>query len=188
MAHQKNLQSTGNSSLSIAPKQNQRHEASGRLIRTILLNSEARQSQPTTASQQKIQILSSENGKRPPKPSSARSGLNGVDSNNDLSQLNSERDSKRASDEKYVKRDLHVSGRVGDRMEKRTRNKDRPDRGVWAPLHRSNASLSVNEHSSSSVSLPTLSHSESFEGMTPYAADNIMFIRKLHEILILHEF
>ncbi|KAI9081355.1 hypothetical protein K1719_036696 [Acacia pycnantha] len=78
-------------------------------------------------------------------------------------QVNSEGDSKRASDEKCLKKDLHGLG-CGEKTERRTRNKDRPDRGVWAPLRRSDASHIVNENSSSSVSQSTLSRSESVEG------------------------
>ncbi|KAF7836456.1 regulator of nonsense transcripts UPF3-like isoform X1 [Senna tora] len=159
---QKNVQA-GNSPLSTALKQNQRREASGRLIRSILLNNEARQSQSTTANQQKVQILSSENGKRPPRPINARSGINGVVSNHDAGQVNYEGDSKRALDEKFVKRDLHGLGSVGEKTERRTRNKDRPDRGVWTPLRRSDVSHAGNEHSSSSVSQSSLSRSESVE-------------------------
>lgn len=56
---QQNVQS-GNSPISTPAKQNQRREASGRLIRSILLNNESRQSLSTTGAQHKIQILSSE--------------------------------------------------------------------------------------------------------------------------------
>ncbi|XP_054812016.1 regulator of nonsense transcripts UPF3 [Prosopis cineraria] len=162
MAQQQNVKS-GNPAVSAASKQNPRREASGRLIRSILLNNEARQSQSTTAAQQKVQILSSENGKRPLRNVSARSGTNGLVSNHDAGQFNSEGDSKRALDEKFVKRDLHGLG-SGEKTERRTRNKDRPDCGVWTPLRRSDVSHAVNEHSSSSVSQSTLSHSESVEG------------------------
>ncbi|KAI4332336.1 hypothetical protein L6164_017256 [Bauhinia variegata] len=164
VVQQKSIQSAGNSPSS-ASKQTQRREAGGRFIRSILLNNEARQSQSVAASQQKAQILSSENGKRPPRPVNARGlGLNGVASNHDAGPVNSEGDSKRASDEKFIKRDPHGSGGAGEKTEKRTRNKDRPDRGVWTPLRRSDVPRAGNEHSSSSVSQPTLLNSESIEG------------------------
>ncbi|RDY14462.1 Regulator of nonsense transcripts UPF3 [Mucuna pruriens] len=159
---QQNVQS-GNSPISTPAKQSQRREPSGRLIRSILLNNEARQSQSTTGTQHKIQILSSENGKRPPRPFGSRSGLNDQVSNHDAGQVNSEGDSKRALDEKFVKRDLHGLGSSGEKTEKRTRNKDRPDRGVWTPLRRSDVSHAGNEHSSS-LAQPTLSNPESAEG------------------------
>ncbi|KAK4256254.1 hypothetical protein QN277_009141 [Acacia crassicarpa] len=162
MEQLQNVQS-GNPAVSTSSKQNQRREAGGRLIRSLLLNNEARQSQSTTSAQQKVQILSSENGKRPPRNTSSRSRTNGLLSNHDANQVNSEGDSKRALDEKFVKKDLHGLG-SGEKTERRTRNKDRPDRGVWAPLRRSDASRIVDEHLSSSVSQSTLSRSESVEG------------------------
>ncbi|KAK7401494.1 hypothetical protein VNO78_13024 [Psophocarpus tetragonolobus] len=148
-----NVQS-GNSPMSTPAKQNQRREAGGRLIRSILLNNEARQSQSSTGTQHKVQILSSENGKRPPRPFGSRSGLNDqVSNHDDAAQVNSEGDSKR---------DLHGLG-SGDKTEKRTRNKDRPDRGVWTPLRRSDVSHAGNDHSSSSLVHPTQSNPESTE-------------------------
>lgn len=165
MIKQQSIQS-GNSPVSTTSKQNQRREASGRLIRSILLNNEARQSQSSTATQHKIQILSSDNGKRPPRSFSAKSGLNDLVSNHDAGpgQLNAEGDSKRALDEKFVKKDPHGLGSSGEKTEKRTRNKDRPDRGVWTPLRRSDVSHADNEHSSSSLIQPTLANRESSEG------------------------
>lgn len=161
---QQNVQS-GNSPISTPAKQNQRREASGRLIRSILLNNEARQSQSTTGTQHKIQILSSENGQRPSRRFGSRSGLNNQVSNHDAAQINSEGDSRRALDEKFIKRDLHGLGSSA-KTEKRTRNKDRPDRGVWTPLRRSDVSNAGNDHSSSSLAQPTQSNPESAEGMT----------------------
>ncbi|WJX36387.1 hypothetical protein P8452_24270 [Trifolium repens] len=162
IAKQQNAQSA-NSPISTTSKQNQRREAGGRLIRSILLNNESRQSQSTSAAQHKIQILTSENGKRPPRPFSSRSGLSDQVSNHDAGQVNSEGHSKRDLDEKFVRRDLHGLS-IADKTEKRTRNKDRPDRGVWTPLRRSDSSHSGIEHSSSSVAQPTPSNPESVEG------------------------
>ncbi|WJX30381.1 hypothetical protein P8452_18927 [Trifolium repens] len=159
---QQNAQSA-NSPISTTSKQNQRREAGGRLIRSILLNNESRQSQSTSAAQHKIQILTSENGKRPPRPFGSRSGLSDQVSNHDAGQVNSEGHSKRDLDEKFVRRDLHGLS-IADKTEKRTRNKDRPDRGVWTPLRRSDSSHSGIEHSSSSVAQPTQSNPESIEG------------------------
>lgn len=158
---QQNAQSA-NSPISTTSKQNQRREAGGRLIRSILLNNESRQSQSTSAAQHKIQILTSENGKRPPRPFGSRSGLSDQVSNHDAGQVNSEGHSKRDLDEKFVRRDLHGLS-IADKTEKRTRNKDRPDRGVWTPLRRSDSSHSGIEHSSSSVAQPTPSNPESVE-------------------------
>ncbi|GAU22234.1 hypothetical protein TSUD_227700 [Trifolium subterraneum] len=162
MVKQQNAQSA-NSPISTTSKQNQRREAGGRLIKSILLNNESRQSQSASAAQHKIQILTSENGKRPPRPFGSRSGLGDQVSNHDAGQVNSEGHSKRDLDEKFVRRDLHGLS-IADKTEKRTRNKDRPDRGVWTPLRRSDSSHSGIEHSSSSVAQPTPSNPESVEG------------------------
>lgn len=66
-------------------------------------------------------------------------------------------------DEKFVKRDPHGLG-SGEKTEKRTRSKDRPDRGVWTPLRRSDVSHAGSDYSSS-MAQPTLSNPESAEGM-----------------------
>ncbi|KAF3447394.1 hypothetical protein FNV43_RR12580 [Rhamnella rubrinervis] len=128
--------SIGNSPVSAAPKQNQRRESSGRLIRSILLNNEARQSHTSTPlhTQQKGQISNSENVKRLPRSSNARSVLNGHVSHNELNSLNFEGDRKKASDDKFAKKDQHGMSNVSEKQEKRTRNKERPDRGVWTPF------------------------------------------------------
>lgn len=158
--------SVGNSSVSAAPKQSQRRESSGRLIRSILLNNEARQGQSSNPGQpqQKIQILNSENVKRVHRPSNMRSGLNGHISHNELSSLNSEGDRKKDSEDKFMKKDLHNMSNVSEKQEKRTRNKDRPDRGVWAPLRRADVSHTSDERMSSSVSQPAQSPSDTVEG------------------------
>ncbi|KAJ7949709.1 Regulator of nonsense transcripts UPF3 [Quillaja saponaria] len=134
---QQSVSSVRNLSLSV-PKQNQRRDASGRLIRSILSNSEP---------QQKIQILSPENGKRPPRPTSARSGSNDLVPRHEANSIISEGDVKKASDAKFTKKDLHGPEGLVEKQEKRTRNKDRPDRGVWTPLRRSDVS-----HASTSTS------------------------------------
>ncbi|XP_024024548.1 regulator of nonsense transcripts UPF3 [Morus notabilis] len=154
--------SFGNSPVSAAPKHNQRREAGGRLIRSILLNNESRQAQTSTPGQhqQKVQISNSENVKRLPRPSSnSRSGLNGHVSHNDP-----EWDRKKDLDDKFTKKDLHNMSTASEKPEKRTRNKDRPDRGVWAPLRRGDVSHSGEERISSSVSQPTHSVSDTVEG------------------------
>nr|POE90898.1 regulator of nonsense transcripts upf3 [Quercus suber] len=126
----------GNYPSSTAPKENQRREAGGRLIRNVLLNSDARHSQSSTAVQphQKIQILNSESG-----------------------------DTKRTADDKFMKKDLQGLGNVSEKQEKRTRNRDRPDRGVWTPLRRSDVSHTSDENLSSSMLHPTHSQCDSVE-------------------------
>ncbi|PON34721.1 Nucleotide-binding alpha-beta plait domain containing protein [Parasponia andersonii] len=158
--------SLGNSSGSASPKQNQRRDGGGRLIRSIILNNEARlgQSSNTAQPQQRIQILNSENVKRLPRPANMRSGLNGHVSHNELSSLNTEGDRKKDSEDKFMKKDMHNVSNISEKQEKRTRNKDRPDRGVWAPLRRADVSHASDERMSSSVSQASQLPSETVEG------------------------
>ncbi|KAM1729640.1 hypothetical protein ACFX12_020001 [Malus domestica] len=155
----------GSSPISHAPKQNQRREASGRMIRSILLNNEGRQSQTSTETQpqQKIQSLNSD-VKRVSRPSNARSGLNGDISTNELNSMSSEGDRKRATADRFTKKDVHGTTSVSERQEKNTRNKDRPDRGVWAPLHRADSSHASAEHLPSSGLQRPQVIADSFEG------------------------
>ncbi|XP_050251859.1 regulator of nonsense transcripts UPF3 isoform X1 [Quercus robur] len=155
----------GNSPSSTVPKENQRREAGGRLIRNVLLNSDARHSQSSTAVQphQKIQILNSESGKRPPRPVNARLGPNGLVAKNETNSFGSEGDTKRTADDKFTKKDLQGLGNVSEKQEKRTRNRDRPDRGVWTPLRRSDVSHTSDENLSSSMLHPTQSQCDSVE-------------------------
>lgn len=153
--------SLGNSAVSAAPKQNQRREAGGKLIRSILLNNEARQTQASAPGQhqQKVQILNSENVKRLPRSSNARSGLNGHVSHNDP-----EGDRRKDPDDKFTKKDLHNMSTLSEKPEKRTRNKDRPDRGVWAPLRRGDVPHSSEERISSLIFQSPQSLTETVEG------------------------
>ncbi|XVF24935.1 hypothetical protein REPUB_Repub13aG0170500 [Reevesia pubescens] len=111
------LSPVANSPGSTAPRQSQRRDAGGKLIRSILLSNEAGQNQSSAAVQPKVktQTTSLDNVKRPPRPTNTRLG----------------------------------SG--SEKHDKRTRNKDRPDRGVWAPLHRSDVSQASEECLTSSV-------------------------------------
>ena len=148
-----------------ASKHNQRREASGSMIRSILLNNESRHGQTSSGapSHQKIQILNSDNGKRLPRSINARSGSNDM-SSNEPNPSGLEGDGKRPSDGKPSKKELHGLGSLSEKQEKRIRNKDRPDRGVWAPRSRSDASVSQLEESSVAQSSHLLS--DSVEGTT----------------------
>ncbi|XP_075089868.1 regulator of nonsense transcripts UPF3 isoform X2 [Nicotiana tabacum] len=105
---------------------NQRQEASGKIIRSILLK-DARQNQ--SASQSELQIQDKD--KRPPRPPSMQ-----------LFQ----KDTSGANEDKVAGNDLHVVHI--EKQERRSRNRDRPDRGVWAPLRRADSSQASNEQSS----------------------------------------
>ncbi|KAJ0078445.1 hypothetical protein Patl1_36750 [Pistacia atlantica] len=126
-----------------ASKRSQRRESSGRMIRSILLNKDARQSQFSGfQSEQHVQNSNIEKDKRPPRPPHVPLALEDVNG---------------VPDEKIVLHDLH-----SEKQERRTRNKDRPDRGVWT-VRRSDGSYASDESLSSSASQPSLTAVDSSE-------------------------
>ncbi|CAH9082198.1 unnamed protein product [Cuscuta europaea] len=122
-----------NSVSSYASRPNQRREASGRIIRSILLK-DARQNQSPSASQTELQIQ--DNDKRPPRAPQS-------------TQL-SQKDCNGSPVDKFAGSDSH-----NVHMERRTRSRDRPDRGVWTPLRRHDHSQANEEYSLSSASQST---------------------------------
>lgn len=150
-----------NSASPTVPKQIQRREAGGRLIRKILLNNETRQTQSVTGvqPQQKMPNLNQESGKPLPGPTCSP---NGHVTNNDSPIFSFDGNTKRSSDDRFARKVLHGSGAVSEKQEKRTRNKDRPDRVVWTP-RRSDVSQANGERLSSSQ--PTQLLSDSVEGI-----------------------
>ncbi|XP_048231525.1 regulator of nonsense transcripts UPF3 isoform X2 [Ricinus communis] len=133
---------------SSAIKQSQRRESSGRIIRSILLNKDSRQNQSSGfQSEQQIQSSNLEKEKRLPRPAHVQLVLKDVNG---------------SSDDKFVGNDLH--GFSGEKQEKRTRNKDRPDRVVWTPLRRSDGSYASDESLSSSASQSTHTGQDSSQG------------------------
>ncbi|ONK55322.1 uncharacterized protein A4U43_UnF5010 [Asparagus officinalis] len=122
---------------SISSKQSQRQEASGRIIRSILSNKGTHQSRSYVGSQseQQTQAVNSEREKRPPRPPNPR--LNFKDHViGSAKQLSSpDVDGKRMIDDKSAMSNLHGSVSIVDKNDRRVRNKDRPDRGVWTPRH-----------------------------------------------------
>lgn len=132
---------------SISTKQNQRREGSGRIIRGILLNRDQRPTQSSVIqAEQQIQNLNLEKDKRPPRPPHVQLGF---------------KDANGAPENKVAGNDMHVFS--SEKQDKRTRNRDRPDRGVWT-LRRSDGSHASDESLSSSVSQPTQLSFESSEG------------------------
>ncbi|PSS29122.1 Regulator of nonsense transcripts like [Actinidia chinensis var. chinensis] len=148
MPLQQNAKSFKNSPGSSASKQNQRHEASGRVIKSILLNKDARHSQSSSVvhSDQHSQSSNLEKDRRPPRPQ-IQMFL---------------KDANGGPEYKVVGNDLH--GFSSEKQEKRTRNKDRPDRGVWTPLRYSDGSHASDESLSSSACQSTQLQPDSVEG------------------------
>ncbi|XP_057792057.1 regulator of nonsense transcripts UPF3 isoform X4 [Salvia miltiorrhiza] len=120
-----------------APRHNQQREASGKIIRSILLSRDSRQNQPSLGSQSELRIQSSnqERDKKPPRPPSLQS---------------LQKDANGTPEDKLVSNDLHAV--PTEKQERRARNKDRPDRGVWTPLRRSDGLHSSDESLSLSAS------------------------------------
>lgn len=151
-------QQTPTSPVKTVTKQNQRREgSSSRIIRSILVNKDARQSQSQTPSnvhsEQQNQNLNTEKEKRPARLSNVQ--LMTKDVMNGAPQ-----------DDKVVVGGSEVHGFSSEKQQEkqRTRNKDRPDRGVWTPLRRSDGLHTSDESFSSSASPATVSLSDSFDG------------------------
>nr|GEZ15681.1 regulator of nonsense transcripts UPF3-like isoform X1 [Tanacetum cinerariifolium] len=125
------------------PKQNQQQEASGRIIRSILVKKDACQSRP----EQQNQAPNRDMDRRPPRYSNVPPLL---------------KDSNDLPDDKVSGHDVH--GFYCENQDKRTRNKDRPDRGVWTPLRHSDGSYASDKSLSSLNSQSTLIPPDSAEG------------------------
>ncbi|KAK1402433.1 Regulator of nonsense transcripts like [Heracleum sosnowskyi] len=136
-----------NSVIGNAPRQNNRHDASGRIIKSILLHKDSRQNPSTLPSEMPIQVRVQEKDKRPPRASNV--------------QLH-RKDTNEAAEDRTAGND--IQGFYTEKPEKRTRNKDRPDRGVWTPLRRSDGLHASNESLSSSASQHTASLLDTSEG------------------------
>lgn len=79
-------------------------------------------------SELRIQSPNQERDKKPPRPPSLQS---------------LQKDTNGAHEDKLVSNDLHAV--PTEKQERRARNKDRPDRGVWTPLRRSDGLHSSDE-------------------------------------------
>lgn len=154
--HQLGLTSNFGSSVSTAAKQYQRHEASERLIKSILPSKAA-------SAKKKFQNLEVENDKQPIQPKTTQVGLNGLVPYKEPLASMSDNDVKRSSYDKLVKKDQHDPGSHLEKREKRekhTRNKDRPCRGVWTPVRNCPSKHANAEHLTSSI-LQSEVHSDS---------------------------
>ncbi|KAL3620807.1 hypothetical protein CASFOL_035719 [Castilleja foliolosa] len=115
---QQNVASPAKTSHSPAPpRQNLRREASGRIIRSILQNKDTHQ--PSSGSQSATS--NQDRDKRPPRLPSLQSFQNDTNA--------------APEDNKVVPNNFPTA-----KQERRTRIKERPDRGVWTPLRRSDGS------------------------------------------------
>lgn len=127
---------------STTDKQKQRLEG-GRIIKSILLNKDARQNQSGVPSETQTQTLHPGKERRPPRAPSVQAVS---------------KDTNGAPDEKVHGNGL--SGFGSEKLERRARNKDRPDRGVWAPLRRLDGSHASDSSFSTAAAHSTLDSSE----------------------------
>ncbi|KAL6650572.1 hypothetical protein ACP70R_009497 [Stipagrostis hirtigluma subsp. patula] len=128
-------------------RQEQRNEASGRIIKTILSNKEARNAN-SSQHEQEGHVFNTEKDKRPPRVLNSRSTVK------DQVLENAERSH---FDEKP--NHLHGSVPIGEKIERHARNRDRPDRGVWAPRRYDKSASGGGSQASSSEFPLTQSHS-----------------------------
>lgn len=119
-----------------ALKQNYQCEASGKIIKSILLNKDLRQNTSMLQSNTHNQVSYQDKDKRVPHPPKVQM-LH--DSNGDNTVTT-------------------------EKQEKRARNKGRPDRGVWTALRRSDGSHTSNESLPSSNSMRTQALVDPAEG------------------------
>ncbi|KAJ6427762.1 hypothetical protein OIU84_023211 [Salix udensis] len=147
MSQQQTISSSDRNTISSTALKSQRRDTSGRMVKSILLNKDSRHIRSSGVHSKPQISLNLEKDKRPPRPPHAQLGL---------------KDGNGTPDDKVVGNDLH--GFPNEKQERRTRNKDRPDRGVWTPLRRSDGSYASDESLSSSASQSTQSVFDSSQG------------------------
>lgn len=147
------ITSSVRNSPTLTSRQNQ---ASGRIIRKIL-SKEAHADQShvsVTHPEQQTQAVNVEKDKRVPRPPSAIPNTKDYISRSSLASV-SDGDDKRYIVDKFAVNNIHGSILISEKHEKRTRKKDRPDRGVWAPRRRADRSRSGDGSPSAEVTQMT---------------------------------
>jgi len=148
--------------------QNQRHDTSGRIIRSILSNKDTHQSYLAgIQSEQRPQEVKSERDKRPPHPPNPHVILKDHIISIATHQSAPYNDGKRSLHDKTTVNNLHGSVSIGDKNKRHMRNKDRPDRGVWTPRRSDGVHVSDDTYLSAqqlSDSLESLSLSQQTVG------------------------
>lgn len=159
--HQHGITSPGKGTPgSLTLKQNQRSESSGRIGRGMISTKDLQLPVTSSNTEQPNQLFltSSEKDKRPPKHPGPRCGLkdhgSGLASPSSFADVNS----KNFQDEK--------STHTTERQDRRTRNKDRPDRPVWTPRRRSDGPSVSDASQPSSESLVSAKFQSGPEGLS----------------------
>ncbi|GER45915.1 Smg-4/UPF3 family protein [Striga asiatica] len=131
------LISSENSHSSATFRNNQQRDTKGRIVRSILLNKDPHQNQPSLGSQRELRTpaLNQDRDKKLPRPP--------------ISQL-LHKETNVFPEDKAAINDSHAVRT--EKKERRTKNRDRPDRGVWTPIRRSEGSHASDDSLSSSAS------------------------------------
>lgn len=141
-------------------KQNQRLDSSGRIGRGMLSTKDLQLPVTSSNSEQQNQLFltSYEKDKRLPKHSGLRFGVKDHGSGLVYPSSFADVSSKNFQDEKNT----HIT----ERQDRRTRNKDRPDRPVWTPRRRSDGSSASDASQPSSEPLVTAKFQSGSEGLS----------------------
>ncbi|WOL12695.1 regulator of nonsense transcripts UPF3-like isoform X3 [Canna indica] len=162
-------------SMRSSPTSTSRHnQASRRIIKSILLK-EGRPDQSYTTShpEQQMQAVNVEKDKRPPRPPNPSSHVRDHISRSSSLASVSDGDDKKYMDDKVAVNNKHGSVSISDKHEKRTRNKERPDRGVWAPLRRPDRSQSSEGIPQSSETTQMLTGSLESVSISQYSSGKV---------------
>lgn len=159
--HQRGIMSPGKGSPgTLTLRQNQRLESGGRIGRGMLSTKDLQLPVTSSNSEQQNQLFltSYEKDKRPPKHPGLRCGMkdhgSGLVSPSSFADVSS----KNFQDEK--------NAHIGERQDRRTRNKDRPDRPVWTPRRRSDGPSASDPSQPSSEALVTAKFQSGPEGLS----------------------
>ncbi|CAA0814068.1 Regulator of nonsense transcripts UPF3 [Striga hermonthica] len=131
------LISSDNSHSSATFRNNQQRDTKGRIIRSILLNKDPHKNQPSLGSQCELRTpgLNQDRDKKLPRPPISQFLHNET--------IGVPEDKAAINDSRAVRT---------EKKERRTKNRDRPDRGVWTPIRRSEGSHASDDSLSSSAS------------------------------------
>lgn len=144
LSQQHNATASVRNLTSLTSNQSQRYEASGKIIRSILSNKDARQLQSYPVGiqpEKQTKEVNSERDKRPPRlPNSRIIQKDHVTSTATHLSVPCN-DARKSQYDKASVNNLHGSASISDKSERRMKNKDRPDRGVWT-ARRSDGHLS----------------------------------------------
>lgn len=169
LSQQHNATASVRNVTSLASKQSQRHVASGKNIKSILSNKDARQSQSYTVGaqpEQQTQEVNCERDKRPPRPPNSRLIPKDHTANVAVHSSAPYNDARRPQYDKVTVSNLYGSVSISHKSEKHMKNKDRPDRGVWTPRRSDGGHVTKNSYLSARQSSNSVGLSPQMVGHT----------------------